>query len=717
MGDRLPHRRRWAPTLALAAALSGLAAVPASADLASLKAACQARDALDNDVANGVAMSYVFCDDGLPPTGGRRPNAGAVSAVAVPQRYKGVEGLPGKRLPAEPNTGADAAGDIALDIDVSLPDAARHPRPFAGYPLVVMMHGCCSGNKTSWERSTIEPGDAEGWHYNNAWFASRGYAVLTYTARGFVSSDQTGNRGSTGETQIDDLRYEINDFQQLAALLADDPFFGIDPSRIVATGGSYGGGFSWLALTDPTWVSPGGRAMQLAAVATKYGWTDLVYSLVPNGAHQRQTLPPFDGTGSATPLGFPKRTIVAALYAAGKTGIPPGTGAHATFPASIDNAFTCLESADPYDLNPLCAGTLQDTLPDFIRYRSAYYRNGFFARLAGDPRARVPVFSAGTFTDPLFPMHEHRRMAERLRATVPGYPIQEFYGDYQHFTRNKAKEWGDVCGADHHRCGLADYPGANLSARPDHLVRVGATSRLNRFLDHYARPPANPDPPRPPFVVTASLQNCDQTANDRFPADEPGKHFTAGSFARLARNALVVEVSGTQATTNDAAPNTHAVRADPVGNTANGYACVVERSPGRVPTAGPGVATYDSPDLPRDYHVIGSTRIQATHTGSGSGIQLNARMYDLFPDGTQVLVDRGFRRVPDGSANGVTSIDLNGNGWRFARGHRIRVEVAQDDDPYVKSSVQPSSLQISRVVMRLPVREPSASLNAAPAGR
>ena len=51
------------------------------------------------------------------------------------------------------------------------------------------------------------------------------------------------------------------------------------------TGGSYGGGFAWLALTDPMWSSPGGKEMKLAATAPRYGWTDLVYSLVPNGHH------------------------------------------------------------------------------------------------------------------------------------------------------------------------------------------------------------------------------------------------------------------------------------------------------------------------------------------------------------------------------------------------------------------------------------------------
>ena len=115
------------------------------------------------------------------------------------------------------------------------------------------------------------------------------------------------------------------------------------------TGGSYGGGFSWMAFTDPIWKSPGGKDMKLAAAAPKYGWTDLVDSLVPTGRHSTNpnNLPAFDGSTSTSPLGIPKRSINAALYASGKTGIPPG-GSHTTFPSKIDEAEVCLNSTDPF---------------------------------------------------------------------------------------------------------------------------------------------------------------------------------------------------------------------------------------------------------------------------------------------------------------------------------------------------------------------------------
>jgi predicted acyl esterase len=695
-----------APAIIVALLAVLATAAPASADLTSLKAACQTRDAADGDTGNGVQLPFRFCDDGVPPTGGRTPNLGAIAGVAVPQRYEGFEGLPPKATP-DPNAGADPDGNIALDVDVSLPDPAKFPPPPGGYPLVAMMHGCCAGDKTGWEAPSVDAG-GERWHYSNAWFASRGYVVINYTSRGFVNGE---NRGSTGENQLDSRLYEINDFQHLAGQLADDPFFSVDPSRIVATGGSYGGGFTWMAYTDPTWRSPGGKDLKLAAAAPKYGWTDLPYSLIPNGHHFDGQLPPTSIEQAANPFGIPKTSINAGLFVSGATGIPNASGQlppHTTFPQSIFESMVCLSSGDPFENNPACTNAVENTLPTFYSDRSAYYQNHFFDRLATDPAARVPLFSAGTFTDQLFTMIEHRRMVDRIKSVVPDYPVQEFYGDYNHFVQNKPKEWGDVCGADRHVCRFADYPGGDLNAEPAGRVRTGATSRLTAFLDHYVKPQGNPSQPKPANDVTGSLQVCPQNAYGQ-PLDEPGDRFTAPTFDQLAPNTLTIAATGAQATANGSA-DAHALNSDPVGNsTTNGGRCPTQTTP-----PGGAVAVYDSDALPSDFTMLGSSRVHVTHTGAGQGAQLNARLYEVFPDGTQVLMDRGVHRLTD--LNGTTVLPLHGNGWRFAKGHRIRIELTQNDAPFVRASNQPSSLLISAVRVEVPVREASASLGAGAAG-
>ena len=105
--------------------------------------------------------------------------------------------------------------------------------------------------------------------------------------------------------------------------------------------------------------------------------------------------------------------------------------------------------------------------------------------------------------------------------------------------------------------------------------------------------------------------------------------------------------------------------------------------------------------------MIGATEVTAQFSASpgASGVELNARLYDVFPNGQAVLVDRGPRRVSNAEAqSGSVSFELHGNGWRFPPGHRIRIELAQDDDPFLKVSSVPSSLTLTGVDLAIPIR-------------
>src|SRR5207302_3330231 len=50
------------------------------------------------------------------------------------------------------------------------------------------------------------------------------------------------------------------------------------------------------------------------------------------------------------------------------------------------------------------------------------------------------------------------------------------------------------------------------------------------------------------------------------------------------------------------------------------------------------------------------------------------------------------------------------------KGHAIRIELTQDDDPYVKRSNVPSSLLTTGVKLEIPVREGSAKTGGHPTG-
>jgi dienelactone hydrolase len=688
--------RRAVAVAALATLVAALAPAAASADLASLKAACKDTD--------GVRV----CDDGVPDAGGRTPNVGGLKAIEVPAAYAGFRGLPPADAAAAAAVPGNSAGKISIDADLTLPAG---PVPPGGFPLVVFMHGCCGGNKTDWQSTRID-NSSEAWHHNSRWFALRGYAVLNYTARGFVTTTPTGDKGSTGESQLDSRAFEINDFQHLAGQLADDPDLGIDPQRIVPVGGSYGGGFGWLALTDPRWRSPGGKEMKLAAVLTKYGWTDLGYSLAPTGTHMPGTLPAFDGADTTTPPGMLKRSFTAVLFESGFAGTPNANGSrHATFPAEITQTLVCLNAADSPSQPPGCSSITGDVIRGFVFDRSAYYQDEFFASLAADPSLATPVFVAGTFSDQLFTAIETLRMVQRLQTVVPAYPVQQYFGDYLHAAQSKAREWADVCGPDRHVCTPEDGSTAETNADPPNLAEIGVNTRMNRFVDHFVRPRSNPSAPAPPNDVTASLYVCKSNATAERPLEQPGERFTAATFGALAPNELAVAFDRAQRTTSTVPRNDHALQADPVANAAaNGASCPSTTTP-----TPEGAASWQTEPLEEAATMIGLGRVTYRYkatTAEPASLQLNTRLYDVAPDGRATLVDRGVRRLT--SAEGEVTYALHGQGWRFERGHAIRIEATQDDDPYVRRSTSPSSMEIARAELRLPVRE--RGLTAEPDG-
>ena len=81
----------------------------------------------------------------------------------------------------------------------------------------------------------------------------------------------------------------MRDTHHLTGLLVDDGT--ANRNKVAAIGGSYGGGQTWLLVTVKgkrapqygTWRSPKGRVVRLAAAVPQFTWTDLLFSLAPNG--------------------------------------------------------------------------------------------------------------------------------------------------------------------------------------------------------------------------------------------------------------------------------------------------------------------------------------------------------------------------------------------------------------------------------------------------
>ena len=202
---------------------------------------------------------------------------------------------------------------VPIDVNVAFP-----PEPASGpdgnFPLVMMFHGY-GGDK-------IGLGAMQHW-------LDHGYATFSMTDRGFhescgsaASKTAAGAACDDGYVRLIDNRYEVRDAQDFAGLLADEGVGLIDPQKIGAIGGSYGGGMSMALgalknrVVNPDyslvpWESPTGKPMQIAAAAPNIPWTDLAYSLAPNGSTLDYVADaPYQGRP-----GVEKQSFVNGLYA------------------------------------------------------------------------------------------------------------------------------------------------------------------------------------------------------------------------------------------------------------------------------------------------------------------------------------------------------------------------------------------------------------------
>ena len=541
---------------------------------------------------------------------------------------------------------------IPIDADVTLPPTGDGP-----FPTISMMHGY-GNDKTDFEASTPEGNGTKTYHYNNVWFAQRGYAVLNYTARGFGFSCGTdaGKGASPGCAQgwihLKDRRVEAHDTQHLLGLLVDQGI--ADPNALGVTGISYGGGESieLAFLRDKTqlsdnsyvpWTSPGkGIPLSIKAAWPRWPWSDLVYSLLPNGRFLD-----FDNTTndkSRFPLGIPIQSYIEGLFALGVTEgyyAPPGVDPR----ADIVTWNTRVAAGDPTD-DPL-SGQIADEIYNF--------HQGFGCSGCGTP---VPLLIENGWTDDLFPPREALRIYNSLRAADPSADVTLQFGDLGH-DRGQNKP-----NADRHLTTRARSSSTSTSA---------------------ATPPAAPAP----GSVTTFTQTC--------PADaDAGGPFTASSWHAIHPGAVRFASTETHELPSTGGNPATGQAIDPISG---GGAC------GTVPDEDdPGTATIAGRPS-SGYTLMGLPTVRATVQVTGDYAQLDSRLWDLAPDGNRTLVSRGAYRLEAGQNGQTIVFQLNGNGWRFERGHVPQLELTGRDAPYLRPSNTPFTLSVSNVVVELPTLE------------
>jgi dienelactone hydrolase len=554
---------------------------------------------------------------------------------------------------------------VPLDATVTLPEESA-----TGLPLVVLIHGF--GN------SKYEYLDPESSAYTgNAYeWARRGYAVLTYTARGLWGSCGTpdsrlanADACAKGYIHLADTRYEVRDTQELIGRLVDEGV--ADPRRLAVTGDSYGGGQS-LALAalrnrvmQPDgslvpWRSPAGTRLRLAAAAPVIPWSDLIHAAAPNGrvSDTRVT----SREQATSPVGVEKATFVNAIFVAAQNATGPGQPVGEPFVPGRPMGYLAPPGSDPeadvaHWVSRTSAGepyddaSAQEIVEMLVRFHSAYY--------IPPARRRTPLLIASGFTDDLFPADHALRWGARARKRDPQSQLSLLLGDFGHQRAD------------------------NKQIERDRLV-----STIDSW---FARHLLGEDRGRRGGVV-AYVGTCPKSA-------EPLGPLTGPSFGKLSRGRLAYEAPDGGTVDSDGGDPSVGAAIDPV--TGGGDHCAktsAEEAPG---TARHQIATAGA----RGLTMIGSPRLRAGLEITGArpiDSQLAGRLWDVDPEtGEQILVTRGVLRPRGGRERWY----LYPASWRVEPGHRLELELLGQDAPFHRPSNDSFEIAISDLRVTLPTRQ------------
>jgi predicted acyl esterase len=554
-----------------------------------------------------------------------------------------------------------------LDTDVSIPVA----RPGLRRPLIIFLHGW-GNSKTEWESTTLTGDGAGTYHWNNAWFISQGYVVLNYTARGFHLSCGKDSSGysyatdttcsdTTGEaswTHLADRRWEIHDSQYLSGLLVDAGL--AQPSRIVASGGSYGGGQSWeLALsqnkvvastsTDPAhpslapWTSPNGTPMHLMAAAPMYPWTDLADALVQNGrAADGFYAGPADGDHHI-PYGVEKQTYVSGLFADGAASAQY-SAPNSDPTADLTTWNAAINAGEPYSANPNATAAL-------VQVGGAF--RSPFAMPVPVRAHEVPVFVIQGQTDPLFPAFQALDMVNHLKAVDPNWPVTLFLGDVGHsYADNPSDIWRQA---------------HNASNAWLHAI-------LTRTV------PTNP-------AVTVTTTAC--------MTGQTHVTYTASSYGTIAGSVKHLTSAGAQATVSSNAASNEGSNTDPIANSGCRSMAASQSDPNQ--------AVYTFP-VPSGV-LVGGPSVKVDVAVTGQSAEVAARLWEVDGAGNQTLITRTVYRIEETTPTTSDHLhfELWPQAWQFQAGDTLKLELTQDDSPVWRPDNESSSLSFSNLDLALPL--------------
>jgi Acetyl xylan esterase (AXE1)/Prolyl oligopeptidase family len=545
--------------------------------------------------------------------------------------------------------------DTPIDVSVALPPAPA-TGPDGNFPLIGIYHG--------WGGSKATPGGAvvQG-------FVRRGYAVFSMTDRGWAQSCGTpaARSGlpawadcSHGYIHLDDQAYEERDAQYLIGQLLDDGV--VDPGRIGATGGSYGGILSvqLAALNDRTrlpdgslvpWESPNKHIpLHLAGATPGRFASDIAYALVPNGSTLDYVASsPYLGPTGDRRAGIQKKQILNGFY--GNSDTPTNRYyAPAGSDPSADLVDWRLWSSPP---GPFDNPNFLSMLGELTAMHSAYY--------VDDSVAPAPMLLSNGLWDDFVPADEAIRYYNKIRTDHPGTPVAMFFGDIGH-------------------------------ARSSDRDQAADAALEDAWLDYYVKGVGSP----PQQGVVVYGMTCPTTAATEGPYHFPSYAAMERGEVRLQKQrAHVIQATGTQFGPQLSQPlATSCTKVDATDNPATVNYHTVSASDG-------------------GYTIAGAATVLAKFRVTGPSDQLAARLLDVGPDGQEQLIERGlFRPRMDSKGAKVQVFQLHPNVWHVAMGHSLKLELLPDDAPYsIANASSPDAaaqhaIEVSHLRLRVAVMDP-----------
>ena len=599
--------------------------VIASFVLVAFVAACQADRISAPSSALKVSAAVASAADGGPPNS--YPFGPDTYRYSGPYAGAPVPPLvcdPARTGPAEYNGYLVSSVDqTSLDARLNLPSG---PGPF---PLVTLIHGY-AGSKTG-------SGDIADM------MLKEGYAVLRYSTRGFGDS--------WGQVNLADLNLEIADMRSMIGRVVDDANCKIIADRVAITGASYGGGHSWMGLVQPEFTSPAGHPVKIAAVMPIAPWTDLFYSLVPNGRENE----------SINGYGGMKLSFVNGLYASGIRKNPQRP--YPNYPDYFVVWHAWLNASEPETFDPVWRN-IRDGVAG---YRSIYWQQLFWTTSV---HKRIPVFQVQGYTDDLFPLPEAKRMLLAINSVEPGYPITSYFGDLGHpRARNKPREVQVVL--DLIRPWLRSILVDNAVPAP--TIYAARTTRDATFSEDILQ-------------VKTWNELSTETVTKEF-----------GGFPRPLVNPATFVYSG--------------VTWDPfvmfASEQLQQYAAAPP-PPVIVPTSYASYTVSPSDFGRATLLISGKPTVKIEGVVTGHRVQLDVRLIDESTPGQDYMITRGTYTIDAGRRAQIGRVGITvptyGNRWLVEAGHRIRLEISNVDAPYITPSREPSSTTITKVTLQLPLQ-------------